>query len=94
MEDPVLKKSFLTSMRGIASTVNVISAISNGEKHAMTATSVNSLSIDPLCVLLLQQGNGVHVSLLLRLGALRWCFDGDCWDHAGLQAHQGPQQRR
>ena len=47
MEDPELKKSFLTSMRGIASTVNVISAISNGERHAMTATSVNSLSIDP-----------------------------------------------
>ena len=34
-------------MRAVTSTVNVISASSEGERHAMTATSVTSLSLDP-----------------------------------------------
>ncbi len=34
-------------MRGITSTVNVISAKLNEERHAMTATSVASLSLNP-----------------------------------------------
>ena len=47
MENLELKKSFLTSMRGITSTVCVISAKMNDAKHAMTATSAVSISIDP-----------------------------------------------
>jgi len=35
------------AMRGITSTVNVISAKLNEERHAMTATSVASLSLSP-----------------------------------------------
>ena len=47
MVDSDLTKNFLTSMRGVTSTVTVISAYSNQERHAMTATSVTSLSLNP-----------------------------------------------
>ena len=47
MQDSDIKKNFLNSMRGIPSTVNVISATAEGHRHAMTATSVTSLSLDP-----------------------------------------------
>jgi len=44
--DPV-EKEFLRAMRGITSTVTVVSAKDGENKHAMTATSVVSLSLDP-----------------------------------------------
>ena len=44
--DPV-KKDFLQAMRGITSTVTVVSAKDGENKQAMTATSVASLSLDP-----------------------------------------------
>ena len=44
--DPV-KKEFLLAMRGITSTVTVVSAKDGENKQAMTATSVVSLSLDP-----------------------------------------------
>ena len=44
--DPV-KKEFLQAMRGIISTVTVVSAKDGENKQAMTATSVASLSLDP-----------------------------------------------
>jgi len=44
--DPV-EKEFLRAMRGIASTVTVISAKEGENNQAMTATSVASLSLDP-----------------------------------------------
>ena len=47
MDNLELEKSFLTSMRGITSTVCVISAKMNDLKHAMTATSAISISVDP-----------------------------------------------
>ena len=47
MQNSDLKKTFLASMRAVTSTVNVISASHEGERHAMTATSVTSLSLDP-----------------------------------------------
>ena len=47
MQNSDLKKTFLDSMRAVTSTVNVISASREGERHAMTATSVTSLSLDP-----------------------------------------------
>ena len=47
MQNSDLKKTFLDSMRAVTSTVNVISASLEGERHAMTATSVTSLSLDP-----------------------------------------------
>ena len=61
MEDPLLKKSFLKSMRGIASTVSVISAKQGEERHAMTATSFNSLSMDPPSMLVcVSKEAGIH----------------------------------
>ena len=63
MEDPLLKKSFLKSMRGIASTVSVISAKQGEERHAMTATSFNSLSMDPPSMLVcVSKEAGIHTS--------------------------------
>ena len=47
MNNSELKKEFLISMRGVASTVNVISSQYEDAKHAMTASSVVSLSLDP-----------------------------------------------
>ena len=44
--DPV-NKEFLRAMRGITSTVTVLSAKDGTSKEAMTATSVASLSLDP-----------------------------------------------
>ena len=47
MDPEPVKKEFLQAMRGITSTVTVVS-VNNGEnKQAMTATSVTSLSLDP-----------------------------------------------
>ena len=47
MNNLELKKSFLISMRGVTSTVCVISAKMKDLKHAMTATSAISISVDP-----------------------------------------------
>ena len=47
MNDSELKKEFLDSMRGVASTVNVISSKYEDKQHAMTASSVVSLSLYP-----------------------------------------------
>ena len=47
MENSKVQEDFLIAMRGITSTVNVISAKLNDEHHAMTATSVTSLSLSP-----------------------------------------------
>tara|TARA_X000000368_G_scaffold406725_1_gene385366 strand:- start:526 stop:1005 length:480 start_codon:yes stop_codon:yes gene_type:complete len=47
MDNSKVQEDFLLAMRGITSTVNVISAKLNGERHAMTATSVASLSLSP-----------------------------------------------
>ena len=49
MED--LKKSYINAMRSVTSTVSIISAKEDGERHAMTATSVTSLSLDPPAML-------------------------------------------
>ena len=44
--DPV-KNKFIQAMRGITSTVTVVSAKSGPDQQAMTATSVASLSLEP-----------------------------------------------
>ena len=47
MNNSKVQEDFLIAMRGITSTVNVISAKLKEERHAMTATSVASLSLSP-----------------------------------------------
>lgn len=47
MDNSKVQEDFLIAMRGITSTVNVVSAKLNEERHAMTATSVTSLSLSP-----------------------------------------------
>ena len=47
MDNSKVQEDFLMAMRGATSTVNVISAKLNEERHAMTATSVASLSLSP-----------------------------------------------
>ena len=49
MED--LKKSYINATRSVTSTVSIVSAKQDGERHAMTATSVTSLSLDPPAML-------------------------------------------
>lgn len=51
MDPDPLKKEYLQAMRGITSTVTVISAANGLKKHAMTATSVTSLSLNPPSIL-------------------------------------------
>jgi flavin reductase len=56
-----LKKEFLNSMRGVSSTVNVISSQHESTKHAMTASSVVSLSLDPPSMLVcVNKGAAIH----------------------------------
>jgi len=47
MDNTKVQENFLMAMRGITSTVNVISAKLDEKRHAMTATSVASLSLSP-----------------------------------------------
>tara|TARA_Y100000741_G_C18178635_1_gene528335 strand:- start:296 stop:775 length:480 start_codon:yes stop_codon:yes gene_type:complete len=47
MDNLKVQEDFLTVMRSITSTVNIISAKRREERHAMTATSVASLSLSP-----------------------------------------------
>ena len=47
MDPEPIKKEFLQAMRGVTSTVTVVSAKKGENKQAMTATSVASLSLDP-----------------------------------------------
>ena len=47
MDNSKVQEDFLMAMRSVTSTVNVISAKLNEERHAMTATSVASLSLSP-----------------------------------------------
>ena len=47
MDNLKVQEDFLTVMRSITSTVNIISAKLREERHAMTATSVASLSLSP-----------------------------------------------
>jgi flavin reductase (DIM6/NTAB) family NADH-FMN oxidoreductase RutF len=65
MQDSDIKQNFLNSMRGITSTVNVISAAAEGQRHAMTATSVTSLSLDPPSMLVcINKDASLHKILL------------------------------
>jgi len=47
MDNSKVQEDFLIAMRSITSTVNVISAKLDEDRHAMTATSVASLSLSP-----------------------------------------------
>ena len=47
VNSPSTKKAFLLAMRGITSTVTIISAKKDSYQQAMTATSVASLSLEP-----------------------------------------------
>ena len=75
MDNLKVQEDFLTAMRSITSTVNVISAKLREERHAMTATSVASLSLSPpamiICVnkqasihYLLKEGKQFTVNVL------------------------------
>ena len=72
--DPV-NKDFLRAMRGITSTVTVLSARDGESKEAMTATSVASLSLDPPTMLvcinheatihnIMKEGRGFCINIL------------------------------
>jgi flavin reductase (DIM6/NTAB) family NADH-FMN oxidoreductase RutF len=52
MNNSDLKKEFLNSMREVTSAVNIVSSQYQNVKHAMTASSVVSLSLDPPSMLI------------------------------------------
>ena len=69
MDAELVKKEFLQAMRGITSTVTVVSAKNGENKQAMTATSVASLSIDPPSMLVcVNQEASIHEVMQEGLG--------------------------
>ena len=69
MDPEPIKKEFLQAMRGITSTVTVVSAKNGENKQAMTATSVASLSIDPPSMLVcVNQEASIHEVMEEGLG--------------------------
>ena len=74
--DPI-QTSFIQALRGIASTVSIISCKVNLDKQAMTATSVASLSLEPPSMLvcvnkessihkIMKQGSSFCINVLNR----------------------------
>jgi flavin reductase (DIM6/NTAB) family NADH-FMN oxidoreductase RutF len=51
MSDEDIQQGFRLAMRRVASTVAIVSAERDGERHGTTATSVTSISMDPPSVL-------------------------------------------
>lgn len=69
MDPEPIKKEFLQAMRGITSTVTVVSAKNGENKQAMTATSVASLSLDPPSMLIcVNQEASIHEVMEEGLG--------------------------
>jgi len=69
MDPEPIKKEFLQAMRGITSTVTVVSAKNGENKQAMTATSVASLSIEPPSMLVcVNQEASIHEVMEEGLG--------------------------
>ncbi|MRI34026.1 flavin reductase [Endozoicomonas sp. OPT23] len=59
-----LRNDMLQSMRRLASSVSVVTAVGDNEKHAMAATSVTSLSMDPPSLLVcVNKSTGMHQAL-------------------------------
>jgi len=56
-----IQQTFRLAMRRVASTVAIVSAERNGERHGTTATSVTSISMDPPSVLVcFNQASRLH----------------------------------
>ena len=69
MDPEPFKKEFLQAMRGITSTVTIVSAKDGENKQAMTATSVVSLSLDPPSMLVcINQEASIHEVMKEGLG--------------------------
>jgi flavin reductase len=61
MSDEDLQQDFRFAMRRVASTVAIVSAQRDGERHGTTATSVTSISMDPPSVLVcFNQASRLH----------------------------------
>ncbi len=64
MSNEQLRNDMLQSMRRLASSVSVVTAIDDGEKYAMAATSVTSLSMNPPSLLVcVNKTTGMHQAL-------------------------------
>ncbi|USE35016.1 flavin reductase family protein [Endozoicomonas sp. SCSIO W0465] len=60
----ILKAKMLQSMRRLASSVTVISSANGEQRHAMAATAVTSLSVEPPSVLVcVNQSTAMHALL-------------------------------
>lgn len=76
---------FKRAMRRLASTVTIISTADvNGQRYGMTATAVNSLSMDPPSLLIcVNEGASIHAPLL---GRARFCVNVLTTEHEELVA--------
>ena len=92
--DPV-EKEFLRAMRGITSTVTVVSAKDGENKQAMTATSVVSLSLDPPTMLVcINHEASIHDVIKEGLGFCINILSADQEDLADICSIKGKEEQR
>lgn len=88
LDIPQVTAEFKRAMRRLAATVTIIStADAQGEPHGMTATAVNSVSMDPPSLLIcVNRSASIHEPLLARE---RFCVNVLTTDHEELVAAFG-----
>jgi flavin reductase (DIM6/NTAB) family NADH-FMN oxidoreductase RutF len=60
-DHPVLANDFKAAMRRLVSGVAIVTTVQNGTRHGMTATAVNSLSVEPPSILVcINRGASLH----------------------------------
>lgn len=92
--DPI-QTSFIQALRGIASTVSIISCKDNLDKQAMTATSIASLSLEPPSMLVcVNKESSIH--RIMKEGSI-FCINvmnRDQKDIAEICSIRGNEDRR
>lgn len=88
VDTPEITSEFKRAMRRLAATVTIIStADAQGQRHGMTATAVNSVSMDPPSLLIcVNHSASIHDPLLARQ---RFCVNVLTTEHEALVAAFG-----
>ena len=95
MDPEPVKKEFLQAMRGITSTVTVVSAKNGENKQAMTATSVASLSLDPPSMLVcINHEASIHEVMKEGLGFCINILSLDQENLADICSIEGKEEQR
>lgn len=90
LDIPQVTSEFKRAMRRLAATVTIISTVdARGQRHGMTATAVNSVSMDPPSLLIcVNRSASIHDPLLARE---RFCVNVLTTEHEALVAAFGGQ---